>query len=302
MQQLMQQELLSRPLSDIEVIKLEKGGNRCLPGTMWSDVRVLSGCKFEPNNLHNTYLGGKVILGDFCKKEHLVKGVRLPSGIYNSTVVNCIVYSNARIANCNLVSRCIVGAHANITGCGTVAMTTASSTFSNGMSVDVVVETGCRSLEVYAEMAFEKAAKVIIDRQDVSLQREWTLDTQSYAKRVSSNYMVVCGDATLLNCARIENSYIGSNALVEGSVIKDSTILSVCLQDEEDNGRTKIQDGCFIDRSIIQWGCCCNSMSIISNSFLFAASSTTHHVKVLHSILGPCSSVSEGEVSASFVG
>eukprot|EP00750_Incisomonas_marina_P020037 INCI3676.3.p1 GENE.INCI3676.3~~INCI3676.3.p1 ORF type:complete len:454 (-),score=81.45 INCI3676.3:1262-2536(-) len=311
----------SRPLSREEIQGLQEGGNVCTPPSPnWENVRVMmpvedSGSSSSSSNssssssrhfdaafVRGCTFGGMCILGHFGGTPHSVGGtVQLPSGIYNSTVVDSVVCENARVSDTTLLARTFVGSQAAVLGCGIVTMSARRSSFANGRRISVAVETGGREFALHAEATIEEAAKVVGDRADTAAVDAWERRAAAFAEAISSEKNIICAGAKLLSCPRVENAYIGVGARIQASTVINSTILSNAATAGGEEP-TVVEGGCLIEHSIVQQACHCASMAIVSNSLMCTTSSVERHAKVLQSVLGPCSGAAEGEISSSLVG
>ena len=300
----------TRALSPQEVELLEASGNCCLPGSTWADVRIISkpgGARFDASrHVRNSYFAGQCILGGFHNSVHDISGALVPGGVYSSTVIDSVICDGALVSRTALLSRCIVGASAAVVGCGVVCMKASESTFANGRAIPVVVGVGGRDVAMYAEMTLEDAAQVAASRACNTTLQKWDKLVRNYCGNVLSDKTLVCENAQLLNCAKIQDAYIGCGSLIEGSTIVDSTVLSSHAIKSTKNctseARTIVEGGCVIQHSIVQWGCHCKSMAAVEGSFMCASSYVDRHAKLLNSVLGSCSGASEGEISSSLVG
>lgn len=296
-----------RNLSQAEVTSIQASRNQCLPGTSWSDIKILVGSNFDAaTHVQGCTFGGHCVLGDFTQSRGIdVKGVTLPCGVFRSTIVNCEVHDGARVSDSIIVSRCIIEAGASVIGCGSVTMVAnPKSTFANGQTLSLVADSVNRKVKLHAEMTLEQAAYIAGNPQDTAFLRTWNDKVTVFAKSISSDHTIISEGAQVLNCLRIEDAFIGKGAKIEASTVIDSCILSCTVLGSEGtaSGMSFVQGGCLVEHSILQWGCICDSMAIISHSFLCATSHVDCHAKVKQSIIGPCTSVSEGEVTSSLVG
>ena len=285
----------TRNLTPTEIDVLERTGNSCLPNSSWTGLLVAE--DFDPAFVKGCTFGDNCTLGSFASSSHHVDGATVSSGVYHSTLVSATVCDGALVSRTTLLSRCVVGPGAAVVGCGTVCMKALpNSSFANGSTVNVAIETGGREVPIFAEMTLEDAARVAGRRSDSDFQQQWRDRVSTYARQVSSTATIVGAGAQLLHCPRIEDAFIGSGAIIEASRIINATVLSTPME------RTVVEGGCLVEDSIVQWSCRCSSMAIVSNSFMCATSHVERHAKLLDSILGPCSGASEGEISASLVG
>lgn len=283
---------------------MRRNGNQVMEEGGWAGVRVLraAGDRFRPSAVHGCTFGGRVVLGgvgDASAPQLEVDGVSFRSGLQHSTIVDSTVLDGALVARTALLSRCVVGERGCVVGCGSVICRLPGSRFGNGRSLKVVVETGGRETPIFAEMTFEGAAALAGDRSDPAALARAAALVEEYAGRASAGWTLVCSDATVLNCPRVEDAFIGAGALVEGSRVIDTTVLSA---PGPGPGRAVIRGGALLEHSLVQWGCRCDSMAVVSGSLLCATATVARHAKVVDSVLAPCSGAAEGEITASVVG
>jgi hypothetical protein len=143
-----------RALMPEEVQRLESLGNRCPD---WSRVRVSKG--FDWRTVRQCSLHGDVVLGCFTGEVPVGDGVVLPAGVYQSTLVDCVVGTGALVQNVRLLANCAVGEGAVLFDCGSITCDT-QTTFGNGAVLSLGPETGGRDVAVYAEIDVEVAAAV----------------------------------------------------------------------------------------------------------------------------------------------
>lgn len=296
----------TRPLTDSEIQHLEANNNRCLPGTDWSTIRVLESAspEHDPDCIRNTCFGGQCALGSFPLSASIcVDGVDLPAGIYNTTVVDSVVLDGARVSDTTLVSRCVVGQNAAIVGCGSIVMKgNERCSFSNGRSIALAVEVGGRDVPIFAEMTLEDAAAAAGDRSNTQWLEDREEKVMEYAEKASAGVTIISDGARLLNCLRVENSFVGQGAMISEATVINSTVLSSTASHGSAGGRTVVSGGALVEDSIVQWGCEVSSMAIVSGSLMCATSHVERHAKLLDSVLGPCSGAAEGEITSSLVG
>ena len=327
-----------RRLTTQEITQLESNGNRYVPdrtdkhtGSNWtgvwlveesadptSDESAAAVIATTLSRIHNCVFCGSCVISSLAGAVHYVDDVPFAPGLYDSTIANSVLHRNVLVSRTTLVSQCVVGERAAIVSCGNICMVSVSGaegrnedadersqstkklscSFANGQSIPVVVETGERSVAVFAEMTLEQAAKVAADRR-ASVQDAWNAKVKHYVSTVATNHRTVIGKfAQLLNCPRVQNAFVGSGAYIAASTIIHSTVLSEPIE----ASRTVIDHGCVLQNSIVQWGCHCTTMAVVSGSFMCATSSVDRHAKLINTILGPSSGVSEGEMTSCLVG
>lgn len=83
----------TRRLSSAEIAALEAAGN-CAD---WAGVRVLHAAVVDPSRVQRCVFRGNVVFGSFVGEVAVDTGVSLPSGLFNSCVVDCVVEDDALI-------------------------------------------------------------------------------------------------------------------------------------------------------------------------------------------------------------
>jgi len=247
--------------------------------------------------VHRCHFGGLVVLGSF-RGSVRVDGVDLPSQVRDSVVVDSCVLHGAYVAGCRLVSRTVVGEACAVVNCGFVGCQgDAPTAFGNGTALPLGVETGGRDVVMFADMLFDQATAACTQRKDGAGLARYRAAAAAYAAAASMRHSVLGAGARVLDCPTVRAVFIGQGALVQASDVTGSTVLSgACGAD-----RTTIQ-GSSVRGSIVQWGCSVERMAVVDGSLMCEHSHVDKHGKLLDSLLGPNSGVSEGEVTSSLVG
>ncbi len=281
-----------RPLTAGEIELLRAHGNR---SPDWS--RILAAEGFSPEFIAGSVFHGDCVLGAFGGEEIFVEeGVALPCGIYNSMIVSseigdgCFVSDVALLANCVLRERCVV--------LDTGALIASSDcAFGNGREIAIGVETGGREVLSYAEITIPMAVAVATRRGDKGFLQAYGRFVEEYVESCRASFGVVERGGVVRHVARVENTYVGEGALVDGAaLVRNCTLLST--PDEQ----TSISHGAYARNSCLQYGCEATSMAIVDDSVLTEHSHIERHGKVTQSIIGPNTGVAEGEVTASLIG
>jgi len=281
----------ARKLSPKEIEKLIKNGNF---SPDWGSVLVAR--KFSPDRVFHSSFFGKCVLGEF--KDNAVqvdKNLVYPSGIYNSTITDSEVGSDALLMNVGSISHYIVWDGAVIFNCGTVIG--GETAFGNGDEISIAIETGGREVAMYAELTIPVAELVAGNRADKELQDAYKAFIAKYIEAVKCPKGIVCKKAILRNTPKIVNAFVGESALIDcATLVKDVTILS--NKDEV----TEVSAGAYVTKAILQWGAEATSMAIVTKSIMTEHSHAERHGKVTDSIIGPNTGVAEGECTASLCG
>jgi carbonic anhydrase/acetyltransferase-like protein (isoleucine patch superfamily) len=281
-----------RTLTQKEIGTLVSQGNR---SDAWELIRVKNG--FTPLNVYYNTFCGQCVLGVFSGEEvEIAEGVSLRSGVYSSTLVSSEIGDNALVNEAGIISNYVVGNRAVVYR---VDALTASGkcSFGNGREVSLGIETGGREVRLYAEITVKIAWAIAARRGDRALQKRYSEFVDSYEKEATLPFGVVEGGSIIRFVSKVVDSWVGRGVEVDGAqLIEDCTLLGA---DEEP---TTVKDGSCVIHSCMQWGSEVTSMAIVEDSVIAEHSSVERHGKVTGSIIGPNTSIAEGEVTASLVG
>lgn len=102
----------------------------------------------------------------------------------------------------------------------------------------------------------------------------------------------------VLDCPRVTDVLLGPWARLENCIVERATILSSSHAGDS----TLIDGGSVVRDALVQWGSHISTMACVERAVLCEQTHVDRHGKLLDSLLGPMSGVSEGEVSCSLVG
>jgi hypothetical protein len=280
-----------RPLAAAEITRLEALGNSAAD---WGRVRAADG--FDPATVRQSRFQGDVILGRFTRPVPIADSLTLPSGIYQSTLADCVIGHDALVQDVRLLAHYVVGPGALLLDCGLVACASRTA-FGNGLVLPLGIETGGREVPAFAEIDVPTADHIARSRAQRELLAVYGKLVADYAARASCERGIIGAGAVVRNTPEVHQCYLGPGARVEGATsVRDCTLLSSVEEP------ARIASGASVRTSLIQWGCQVETMAIVEGSVLTEHSHAERHAKVLGSLIGPNSGVAEGEVSASLLG
>ena len=280
-----------RNLTAEEVAALEKQGNRA---EAWKQVCVCN--DFSSKSVRDCEFYGEVVLGRFTKTVRLAGETKFPSGLYRSTIIDCVIGHDALVRNVDLLAGQVVGSEAVILSCDSVTCEGRTS-FGLGTKISVGLETGERQVAVFAEIDVDLANCVAKSRGDKQLLEAYEMAVASYTQGVSGHRGLICERAVIRGTTTVRNCFIGPYARIEGAtLVGESTVLS-CEEDQ-----TEISSGACVSQSIIQWGGAVTRMADVNRSVLTEHSSVALHGKVSDCIIGPNTNVAKGEATACLLG
>jgi len=281
-----------KPVSADHIARLTAQG---CESSNWSQVFVGEG--FDPRAISRSRFEGTCVLGRFTSSVQLAPGVKHPSGIYNSLLIDCEVGDGVLVRDVGLLANCVVNEEAVISNVGEL---TASShpTFGNGLELALGIETGERAVRAFAELDLDLASALVKEPPGSELRKEYEELVERFLGLIALLRKGYVGRrATIRTTPRLRDLFVGEGAEIVGATaVENSTILSSAEEP------SRITDGALVKDSIIQWGCEVTSGAIVEKSVLTEHSHVERHGKVTHSLLGPNTGVGEGEVTSALVG
>ncbi|MBA2249530.1 MAG: DUF4954 family protein [Chitinophagaceae bacterium] len=224
----------------------------------WNKIFVAEA--FDPALVKNCHFYGLVRIGKLEPYYLEFHNLRLPVGLYNSTIISSDLGNNVCIDNVSYLSHYIIGSEVMIANVNELS-TTDYAKFGNGILKDGESET----TRVWMELCNEMGGRKVIPfnrmlpgdaylwskyRDDEELMDKFIVLTEKEFDKRRGYYGVV-GDRTVIkNCNIIKDVIIGTDAYLKGAnKLKNLTINS-------DKERTsQIGEGCELVNGIIGFGC-----------------------------------------------
>ena len=290
-----------RKLTNEEISILEINANH---SDDWNKVLVADA--FNPRLVKNCSFYGLVRIGKLepCFVEF--NNLRLPVGLYHSTIISCDIGDNVVIDNVNFMSHYITGNEVILVNINELA-TTDHSKFGNG----VLKKGEKESVRIWMEICNENAGRNVLpyngmlaadawlwskhrdDEQLLQQLKEFT-DKKFDTRR---GYYGKIGDRTVIkNCKIIKDVWIGSDAYLKGAnKIKNITINS------SPEASSQIGEGCELVNGIIGFGCRI-FYGVKAVRFIMGANSQLKYgARLINSYLGDNSTISCCEVLNSLI-
>ncbi|MBA2562539.1 MAG: DUF4954 family protein, partial [Chitinophagaceae bacterium] len=290
-----------RELSSTEREFLIRNGNS---SDDWNKIFVSE--SFDAGLVKNCKFFGLVRIGKLEPYYLEFHNLRLPVGLYNSTIISCDFGNNICIDNAHYLSHYIIGNEVMIANVNELA-TTDYAKFGNGFLKDGETE----KTRVWMEVCNENGGRRVIPfdnmlpgdaylwskfRDDETLLNKFVeLTEKQYDKR--RGYYGTVGDRTVIkNCKIIKDVRIGTDAYLKGAnKLKNLTIQS-------DAERTsQIGEGCELVNGIIGYGCRI-FYGVKAVRFVMASHSQLKYgARLINSYLGNNSTISCCEVLNSLI-
>jgi hypothetical protein len=227
--------------------------------------------------------------------------LRMPVGLYNSTIISSDFGDNVSVDNVNFLSHYIIGNDVIIANVNELA-TTDHAKFGNG----ILRKGEKESVRIWIELCNENAGRSILPfngmqagdawlwskyRGDEVLMEKFKAFTEKkFDKR--RGYYGKIGDRTVLkNSSIIKDAWIGSDAYIKGAnKLKNLTINS------SPEAKTQIGEGCELVNGIIGYGCRI-FYGVKAVRFIMANNSQLKYgARLINSYLGDNSTISCCEV------
>lgn len=270
----------------------------------WSKILVSDA--FNPELVKNCQFYGLVRIGKLESYYLEFSNLRMPVGLYNSTIISCDFGDNVVIDNVNYISHYIVGNGVMIVNVNELA-TTDYAKFGNGIikegeleknrvRLEVCNENGGRSIVPFDGMLPGDAWLWSRFRDDAVLQKKLLEFTQNKFDNRRGYYGTI-GDRTVIKNTRIiKDVIIGSDAYIKGAnKLKNLTINST------PQARTQIGEGCELVNGIIGIGCRI-FYGVKAVRFIMASNSQLKYgARLINSYLGNNATISCCEVLNSLI-
>lgn len=224
----------------------------------WNNILVSEA--FNPELVKNCKFYGLVRIGKLEPYFLEFNNIKLPVGLYNSTIISCDFGDNVVVDNVDYLSHYIVGNEVILVNINEMA-TTDYAKFGNGILKDgeheniriwleVCNENGGRSIVPFSGMLPGDAYLWSRYRDNLSLQKRFLEITEKQFDKLRGYYGKV-GDRTVIkNCAIIKDVWVGSDAYIKGgNKLKNLTINSSA------DAPTQLGEGCELVNGIINVGC-----------------------------------------------
>jgi hypothetical protein len=290
-----------RKLSARETEVLVRNGNT---SDNWDKILVSDA--FNPELVRGCAFYGLVRISKLEPWSLEFNNLRMPVGLYNSTIISCDIGDNVVIDNVNFLSHYIVGNDAILVNINEMA-TTDHAKFGNGVLKDGENE----SVRIWMEVCNENAGRSILPfngmqpgdaylwaryRADEKLLQHFKEFTDKKFDTQRGYYGKI-GDRTVIkNCRIIKDVWIGSDAYIKGAnKLKNLTINS------SPEAKSQIGEGCELVNGIIGFGCRI-FYGVKAVRFVMASNSQLKYgARLINSYLGDNSTISCCEVLNSLI-
>lgn len=290
-----------RKLTALEMEVLVRNGNQ---SDDWS--KVLVSAAFNAELVKNCKFYGLVRIGKLEPYYLEFHNLRMPVGLYNSTIISCDFGDNVAVDNVNYISHYIIGNDVMLANINELA-TTNYAKFGNG----IIKQGEDEARRVQLEICNENAGRSVIPfngmlpgdaylwskyRDDEKLLNRFREFTELKFDKHRGYYGKI-GDRTVIkNCKIIKDVWIGTDAYMKGAnKVKNVTINS------SPNAKSQIGEGCEIVNGIIGEGCRIFYGVKAVRFFMASHSQLKYGARLINSYLGNNATISCCEVLNSLI-
>lgn len=216
--------------------------------------------EFDPQLVQHCHFFGMVRIGKLEPYYLEFHNLRMPVGLYNSTICACDFGDNVVVHNVNYLSHYILGNEVIVANVNEMA-TTDYAKFGNGILKEGENESG----RIWMELCNENGGRSVMPfdgmlpgdaylwtryRDDEQLQHQFKAFTEKQFDKRRGYYGMV-GDRTVIkNCKMIKDVTIGTDAYLKGAnKLKNLTINS------SSKASSQIGEGCEMVNGVIGYGC-----------------------------------------------
>jgi NDP-sugar pyrophosphorylase family protein len=290
-----------RQLSAYEIEVLVRNRNT---SENWN--RILVSDAFNPELVKNCKFFGLVRIGKLEPYVLEFSDLKVPVGLYNSTIISSDFGDNVVIDNVNYLSHYIIGNEVIITNVNEL-VTSDHCKFGNG----ILKEGEDEDVRIWLELCNENGGRKVLPfngmmpgdaylwtkfRDDEVLMQKFQEFTERKFDKKRGYYGKI-GDRTVIkNCRIVKDVWIGTDAYLKGAnKLKNLTVNS------GPEGKSQIGEGCELVNGIIGYGCRA-FYGVKAVRFVMAShSSLKYGARLINSYLGDNSTISCCEVLNSLI-
>jgi hypothetical protein len=268
--------------------------------------KILVSDAFNPELVKNCKFFGLVRIGKLEAYYLEYHNLRMPVGLYNSTIISCDFGDNVVVDNVNYLSHYIIGSEVILVNIHELA-TTSAAKFGNG----IIKEGESENIRIWLEICNENGGRKVIPftrmlpgdawlwskyRDDEVMLEQFKWFTQKEYD-VQRGYYGKIGDRTIIkNTSIIKDAWIGSDAYIKGAnKLKNLTVNSSA------EAPSQIGEGCEMVNGIIGLGCKA-FYGVKAIRFIMASHSQLKYgARLINSYLGNNSTISCCEVLNSLI-
>ena len=270
----------------------------------WDDVLVTD--KFLPEQIQHSKFYGLVRIGDMEDVYLNFRDLRLPCGIYNSTIISSDFGSTVAVHNVRYMAHYIIEDEVMLANVNEME-TSSSAKFGNGIlktddveerriRLELCNENGGRSVLPFDGMQAGDVYLWSRYRDDDQLQHRFQEMMEAQFSPHHGFYSVIGHHSVVKNTHTIKDIRMGSHAYIKGvNKLKNLTVNS------SEESFTQIGEGCELVNGIIGYGCRIFYGVKAVRFILSSNSQLKYGARLINSFLGDNSTISCCEVLNSLI-
>lgn len=290
-----------RRLTAFEIEALVKNNNT---SDDWNNIYVSE--LFNPHLVKNCKFHGLVRIGKLEALYLEFNDLKVPVGLYNSTIISCDFGDNVVIDNVNYLSHFIIGNEVIIVNVNEL-VTTNHAKFGNG----IIKQGEDESIRIWLEICNENGGRKVMPfndmlpgdaflwskyRDDDALLEKFKEFTEQQYKDERGYYGKIGARTVMKNCSMVKDVWIGEDAYIKGAnKLKNLTINS------GPKGKSQIGEGVELVNGIVGFGCRI-FYGVKAVRFVMASNSQLKYgARLINSYLGNNATISCCEVLNSLI-
>ncbi|MFP5041605.1 DUF4954 family protein [Parasediminibacterium sp. JCM 36343] len=233
--------------------------------------------------------------------------LKVPVGLYNSTIISTDIGDNVCIDNVNYLSHQIIGNEVIIINVNEL-VTTNHAKFGNG----IIKQGEDESIRIWLELCNENGGRSVIPfndmlpgdaylwskyRDDHALLQKFKEFTEEQYKNERGYYGKIGARTVIKNCRIVKDVWIGEDAYIKGA----NKLKNLTINSSGEKGRTQIGEGVELVNGIVGFGCRI-FYGVKAVRFIMASNSQLKYgARLINSYLGNNATISCCEVLNSLI-
>jgi len=291
-----------RHLTAFEIEGLVKNNNT---SDNWNNIFVSD--YFNPSLVKNCKFYGLVRISKLEPFFLSFNDLKVPVGLYNSTIISSDIGDNVCIDNVNYLSHYIIGNEVIINNVNEL-VTTNHAKFGNG----IIKEGEDESIRIWLEICNENGGRRVIPfndmlpgdaflwtkyRDDEALLQKFKEFTEIQYKNERGYYGKIGTRTVIKNSSMIKDVWIGEDAYIKGA----NKLKNLTINSSAEKGRSQIGEGVELVNGIVGFGCRI-FYGVKAVRFIMASNSQLKYgARLINSYLGNNATISCCEVLNSLI-
>ncbi len=246
-----------RKLEDSEITALERKG---CTASDWSKLEVTE--PFQMDRIQNVRFSGKVAIGRLAKNIAFPGGAEKPAGLYNCSIHNCSLGDNVFVLNVGSLANYNIANDVVIENVGSLVVERTSS-FGNGIELEVLNEAGGRSLKMYDRLSAQIAYLMVLYRHKPEMIAKLETMIDSYVGNKTSDRGFIGQECRIVDTHMIRNCLIGQQASISGALRLEEGTIAGSVEDP-----VLVGEGVIATNFIILSGSHVESAVVLENCFV----------------------------------